>query len=234
MLLRAPIRPLLIAIAGATLALATASCSNNEDAYKATPAYSGRKPNIPPVPALPTTPIKVGDTYTVYGAGHQLRSQIHSAEVAGKEITITGYIVRSNIGEAPACAAHAGGKADPPDCKDIPIPTFWIADNKGDTKGQTIQVLGWAHNFSTVFDAMAKYKNVKDTPKEMFKDDEWQVDVPYPLPAAGAKVKVTGKYAYTFTKSATGMVSDPVNGVLSYTHMETIEPPTAPAAFATK
>jgi hypothetical protein len=211
----------------------SAGCNNNEEAYKATPAYSGRKPNLPPVPSLPTTPINVGDAYTIYGAGHQLRSEIHSAEVTSKDISIVGYITRTNLADAPDCAIHAVGKQDPDGCK-APIPTFWISDTKGDTKGQAIQVLGWARNFSVVYEAVQKYKGLADAPKELVKDEQWSVDVPFPLPAVGAKVKVTGSYGYTFTRASTGMVSDPEMGVMNYKHMETLEPPTAPATLTKK
>ena len=207
---------------------ATAACNSNDDAYKATPAYSGRKPNLPPVPALPTTPINVGDAYTVYGAGHQLRSEIHSSEVTAKDISIVGYITRTNLGDAPECAVHAVGKQDPDGCK-APIPTFWISDTKGDTKGDAkgghaIEVLGWARNFSVVYEAVQKYKGLTEPPKELVKDEQWSVDVPFPLPSVGAKVKVTGTYGFTFGRSSTGMVSDPEMGVLSYKHLETLEP----------
>jgi hypothetical protein len=210
-----------------------AGCNSNEDAYKATPAYSGRKPNLPPVPSLPTTPINVGDAYTVYGAGHQLRSEIHSAEVSGKDISIVGYITRTNLGDAPDCAIHPVGKEDPLTCT-APIPTFWISDTKGDTKGQAMQVLGWARNFAVVYDAVQKYKGLTDPPKTLVNDAQWSVDVPFPLPSVGAKVKVTGTYGYTFPRSSKGMVADPEMGVLSYKHMETLEPPTAPATLTKK
>jgi hypothetical protein len=228
----------LVAVAAVTAAglgtiAFTSGCNNNEDAYKATPAYSGRKPNLPPIPSLPTTPINVGDAYTVYGAGHQLRSEIHSNEVSGKDISIVGYIVRTNLADAPDCAIHPVGKSDAEGCKS-PIPTFWIADTKGDTKGQAIQVLGWARNFAVVYDAVQKYKGLKDPPKELVKDEQWSVDVPFPLPAVGAKVKVTGKYGFSFGRSSTGMVSDPEMGVMTYAHLETLEPPTAPATLVKK
>ena len=60
------------------------------------------------------------------------------------------------------------------------------------------------------------------------------MDVPFPLPAVGAKVKVTGKYGYTFTKSSTGLVSDPNNGVITFSKSEEIEAAPQPAAFGSK
>ena len=223
----------------ATLATGSAAsmlgCGSDTDKpYTATPAWSGRKASMPAVPSLPTTTKKVGDAYTVFGAIHDLKSRIHATEVTAKDINIQGYIVESNIPAAPKCAIHKTGKKDPDDCLDVPIPSFWIADQKGDTKGQKIRVLGWSKNFASVYEAMEKYKNLKDPPKELYKDEVWSVDVPFPLPSVGAKVKITGKYGYTFSKSSTGLVSDPNNGVMTYTSMVVMEPAPEPAAFARK
>jgi hypothetical protein len=226
------------ALAGAVLV--TLGCgSGSDEPYKPAPAWSGRRASIPAVPQLPNTPTKAGDAYTVYGAIHHLNSRIHNTEVTAKDITIQGYIVQTNLEEAPQCAIHKVGKKDPDDCgkelpQGIPIPSFWIADNKGDTKGPMIRVLGWAKNFASVYEAMEKYKNLKDPPKELYKDEVWMVDVPFPLPAVGAKVKVTGKYGYTFTKSSTGLVSDPKSGVLTFGSILYLEPSPEPAAFAKK
>jgi hypothetical protein len=223
-----------VACAIALLApIASIACGSGADEpYKPTPAWSGRKPSLPSVPSLSTQAKKVGDAYTIFGAIHDLKSRIHSAEITAKDVNIQGYIVQSNIPEAPKCAIHKTGKKDPDDCTDVPIPSFWIADNKGDNKGQMIRVLGWAKNFASVYEAMEKYKNLKDPPKELYKDDVWSVDVPFPLPAVGAKVKVTGKYGYTFSKSTTGLVSDPNNGVMTYSSMQVLDATGAePAAF---
>jgi hypothetical protein len=230
------------------LALAVApafGCGGDDEPYKATPSFSGKRANLPAVPQLPTNPIKVGDSYTVYGAIHHLKSRIHSAEVTQKDISITGYIVDSNIPTAPTCAVHPTGKKDPDGCV-TDIPTFWVADNKGDKAGQKIRVMGWASNFANVYDAMQKYQNLKDPPKHpaspdqagkpgfLVMDELWAVDIPFPLPAVGAKVKVTGRYGVIFGKSSAGLVSDPASGVMTYGIVETLEPPTEPAAFAKK
>jgi hypothetical protein len=227
------------------VALSSVSCGDENDKYKPQPAYSGAKASLPPVPQLPTNPIRVGDSYSVYGAIHQLRSRYHSAEVTSKDISITGYIVESNIPTAPACAVHPTGKKDPDDCK-TEIPTFTISDTKGDKSGQKIRVMGWASNFANVYDAMQKYKDLKEPPKPppqpdqagkpgyMVQDELWAVLIPYPLPAVGAKVKVTGKYGVIFGKSSAGIVSDPTSGVMTYGTIETLEPPTEPAKFAKK
>jgi hypothetical protein len=231
------------AAAAAFVPLLALGCSSGSDEpYKATPAWSGRKATLPAVPTLPTNPVRVGDSYTIFGAIHHLHSRIHNAEVTQKDISITGYIVDSNIPRAPKCAVHKTGKKDPDDCVDIPIPDFHIADVKADPKTldkKMIRVLGWAKNFATIFDAMDKYKGKSSKecptdPKQIVKDDMLSVDVPCPLPAVGAKVKVTGKYGYTFTKMTSGIVSDPNTGVMTYGKVETIEDAPDPAAFAKK
>lgn len=210
----------------------TVGCGNADEPYKATPAWSGRKPSLPPVPQLPTNPIKSGDAFTIFGARHHLQSRIHDKEVTSKDISIVGYIVKENVADAPECAIHKSGKADPENCK-AEIPSFWIADAKGENKVM-IRVLGWAKNYATVYEAMEKYKGLKEAPKELYKDEVWSIDVPYPLPAVGAKVKITGKYGTTFSKSSTGIVSDPMNGVLTFAKIEYLEPPSSPLVFNKK
>jgi len=223
----------LVGVSVIAAAVSVGCSSNADEPYKPTPAWSGRKPSLPPVPSLPNTPIKSADGYTVYGAIHQLRSSIHAADVAGKDVTIVGYIVDSNIAAAPKCAVHKTGKKDPDDCK-TDIPSFTIADNKGDAKGPQIKVMGWASNFANVFEAMEKYKNLKAPPtdKEVYKDELWAVDVPFPLPAVGAKVKVTGRYGFNFSKSSSGIASDPLNGIVTYSKIDVLEEAPEKAAFA--
>jgi hypothetical protein len=216
------------------------SCGSNDEPYKPAPVWSGRKPGLPAPPTLNSAPIKVGDAYTIAGAAHQLRSRYHDKEVTAKPITIQGYIVEENISTAPACAIHKTGKADKEDCV-AEIPSFWIADEKGAGKDKPrIRVMGWAKNFATVFDAMEKYKTlkeVKDPAKDLVKDEMWGTTVPFPLPATGAKIKITAKYGYTFAKSSTGLVSDPTWGVITYegdSKIEIVEPAPSPVAFANK
>ena len=218
----------------------TVSCGSGDEPYKPAPAWSGRAPSLPTPPAINQAPVKVGDSYTIAGASHHLRSRMHSVEVTKNSISITGYIVEESFSQAPSCAIHKVGKKDPDDCPPagsppIEIPSFWIADTKAAGKdAPRIRVLGWAKNIATVYEAMEKYnklKEIKDPTKDYFKDDIWSVDVPYPIPAVGAKVKVTGKYGFTFSKSSTGLVSDPVNGVITYEKVEVIEPAPEKAAF---
>lgn len=226
--------PVALLLAGATSVLGCGS--GNEEPYKPAPAWSGRKASIPAPPSMPAQPLKAADAYTVYGAVHHMRSRIHGAEVTGKEISIVGYIVESNIETAPECAVHKTGKKDPDDCINVPIPAFTIADTKDapkkeDLKTARIRVMGWASNFANVFEALEKYKNLKEPPKELYKDELWAVDVPFPLPAVGAKVKVTGKYGVNFAKSSLGIAADPLNGIMTYSKIEYLEPSPAPAAL---
>lgn len=217
--------------------------SGSDEPYKPAPEWSGRKPNLPAPPALNNAPIKVGEAYTVAGASHHLRSLVHEKDVTKANITIQGYIVEENISDAPGCAIHKLGKKDPDDCPaagqpPIEIPSFYIADEKGAGKDKPrIRVLGWAKNFATVYEAMEKYKHlkeVKDPEKDLLKDEVWSVSVPYPLPAVGAKVKVTGKFGFVFSKASTGLVSDPINGVMTYEKMEVVEPAPDKVAFKNK
>jgi hypothetical protein len=223
-----------------TVSLLAIGCGSGDEPYKPAPAWSGRAPSLPTPPQINSAPVKVGDAYTIAGASHHLRSRMHSTEVTKNSISITGYIVEDSFTNAPSCAIHKVGKKDPDDCPPagsppIEIPSFWIADTKAAGKdAPRIRVLGFAKNVATVYEAMEKYnklKEIKDPAKDLFKDDIWSVDVPFPIPAVGAKVKVTGKYGFTFSKSSTGLVSDPVNGVITYEKVEVIEPAPEKAAF---
>jgi hypothetical protein len=205
----------------APLAVGAGCGGNNDEPYKPQPAWSGKKASIPAPPSLPTTPIKVGDAFTVYGAQHHLRSLIHNKEITANAISITGYIVDSNIMRAPECAIHDTGKKDPDSCVDIPIPSFWIADNKGDMKGPKIRVLGWARNFAVVWHAMwelSKSKDGKDKDGKdlVVNDDILNVPMPFPIPNVGAKVKLTNVHFGVSYRGGSDMVSDPQNGVITY------------------
>ena len=185
---------------------------------------------------MPTTPIKNGDgSYTIYGAIHQLRSLLHAKDVTAPPISITGYIIDSNVGRAPKCAIHKTGKADPADCN-TEVPSFWISDNKGDMKGPKIRVVGWARNYAVICDAMKAYNKLKpgEQPERARPGRHPQRGrCPTRCPPSGAKVKITG--AYNVAKTVVSdMVSEPSGGVIAMQKMDTIEPAPAPAAFATK
>jgi hypothetical protein len=217
----------------ASVMAAIACNSEPENPYKPQPAWSGRAASLPAPPSLPSTPIKAGaDSFTVYGAVHQLRSLIHSKDVTAQPISITGYIVDSNIPRAPDCAIHKTGKADPEGCSPE-VPSFWIADEKGNAKGIKVRIVGWARNFAVIYDAMVAYKKVKpgDQPKEPVTDDMLNVPLPFPLPSVGAKVKVTGSYNFGKTV-VSDMVSEPIGGVMALQKMDELEPAPEVAQFS--
>ena len=104
---------ILALLAAFPVSLSLWGCGGEEVKYEARPAVAGAKAQLPPVPNVAKKPIKAGDAYTVYGASYYLRSRVHRKEVAGKKINLTGYITKTNLAEAPECAVHKGGKADP-------------------------------------------------------------------------------------------------------------------------
>ncbi len=232
--------------------LAMPACGPKDEPYKAQPAYSGKPVKMPDVPTLPARAVKVGDAYTVWGAVHHLRSRVHDVDVKGKDITIIGYIVKTNLPDAPVCAVHKTGKGDPDGCKP-PIPAFWIADEKGDAKTTikvitlsaarfgvdidekgdaktTIKVMGFASNFAQLYDAIEKYKKAKDG-DPLVQDEFLGQPVPRPVPAADAKVKVTGNYGFAYTRATSGIETDPRFGILTFQKIEYIEPPPTPATL---
>jgi len=59
----------------------------------------------------------------------------------------------------------------------------------------------------------------------------WAVDIPFPLPAVGAKVRVTGRYGAMFTRASTGVVVDDDFGIITVDKVETLSPAARPASF---
>lgn len=229
-----------LAAAIAAALLGAPGCGEKEQPYTPKPSVSGKKPTLPAVPSLPTKAKKEGDAYTIYGATHDLRSRVHAEDVVGKKITIVGYIVKTNYGEkcpdkngpppagvscVPECAIHKTGKADPTECKSTP-PTFSIADSR-DEKKDMIDVMGWASNFAQLYNVMEKIDTApKGKESEVKVDDEfWSVALPVPVPNVGAKVKVTGTYGVTFTRSTGGAAANPKYGILTAEKIEYLEPP---------
>src|SRR6187549_991359 len=201
--------------------LAGIGCGSDEVKYVPHPANSGAKANLPPVANVPKKPIKNGEAYTVWGASYYLRSPVHIKEVSRKKLSITGYIVKTNLGEAPACAVHKGGKADPENCKP-PIPAFWLGDTKEAPETETIKVMGWASNFAQIYDAIAEFDKGKKDAEHL--DTFWGLKTPNPLPAPGAKVTVTGTYSTTFMQASAGAEADPYQGIMSFQEMAVLEP----------
>jgi hypothetical protein len=223
------VAPLFVYAAPFALAALASGCSQTDEAYKAVPAFSGRRASLPAVPTLPTKAIKVGDGYTVYGAMHHLRSRVHNPDVAGKDITITGYIVKTNLPEAPACTVHKTGKGDKEDCK-APVPAFWIADDKGDDKN-AIKVMGWASNRPDL-------RRGSEVPGPQGGEGESNRSRTSSgpsifqtlFPNVGAKVTVNGNFGVSFTK-ATSSVERPSHGILTYAKLTYVEPPAEPGTL---
>jgi hypothetical protein len=201
-------------------------CSEEQVKYEPRPAVSGARASLPAVPNATQKPVKNGDAYTVWGASYYLRSRVHRKEVNGKKISLNGYIVKTNLPEAPECAVHRTGKADPENCKP-PIPAFWIGDAKDAPLSDSIKVMGWASNYAQIYDAIEDYRNLKpdEQPKKLTQDELWGVQIPYPLPAKDAKVTVSGDYSTTFTKSSTGAEANPIMGLLTLDKITYLEPP---------
>ena len=220
------VRAALSLVAAASITCIAAGCGGGDQPYQPKPAPSGKKASLPSVPNLPTKPKKdAAGAYSIWGITHDLRSRVHFEEVNGKKVSVVGYIVKTNLDQAPKCAIHKTGKGDPPDCKS-PIPTFAIADEKGEAKDM-IDVMGWASNYAqlfTIIEAIDKAAAGKE--KEVKLQDEfWAMDLPNPVPNVGAKVKVTGTYGVTFTKATGGAAANPKYGILTAEKIEYLEPP---------
>jgi hypothetical protein len=183
--------------------------------------------SLPPVPTLPDRPERAGDDFTVWGASVALRSRFRRASVTERPITITGYIVRTNLSEAPRCAVHRAGVADPPGCT-APVPAFWIGDTPDAALSDSIKVMGWASNFAQIHDAIRAYAHPGAAAQF---DAFWGIPLPNPLPAARAKVRVSGSYGAMFRRASTGIEADPVMGLLTSDSIETLERAPAPATL---
>lgn len=228
---RSKVLTVLVALGLSAQAIA---CGNDEGAYVPKPAPS-IKANLPPVPAIPQKPIKEGDAYTVWGASYHLRSRVNAPTIAGKDITLVGYIVKTNLPDAPECAVHETGKADPPDCH-APIPAFWVGESKDSPLEDSIKVMGWASNFAQLYDAIKEYqKRAKRPPKdgeaEPIMDEFWGSKIPDPIPVKGAKVSLKGNYSTTFTKATSGTEADPIMGILTLEELTYVEKPTEVATL---
>jgi len=222
----------LVAAPVVLVAFAPGCGGGDKNEYKPKPAYSGKAASLPAVPTLPKKPKKIGDAYTVSGAIHDLRSRVQGPKLLAQEqISIVGYIIKTNLMDAPPCAVHKTGKADGKECEKNPppIPAFWIADDKSSPPNEAIAVMGFASNFAKLFDAIEKYKK-KDV-KEPAKDDTWGAVIPNPIPNKDAKVKVTGKYSTSFTLASQGVEANPLTGIMTYKTLEYLEPPPVPGTL---
>ena len=213
----------LVGLLGLTVAV---GCGADKLEYTPQKDVTDVSANLPAVPNLPKKPMKDGEAYTVWGASYSLRSKVYRNDVDGKTLSITGYIVKTNLADVDPCFVHPQGKADPENCRGAELPTFWIADSKDAKIEDAIQVVGWARNFAVLYDAIEEYDKAERAKKdpEAFNDDVFGVKIPFPLPAAGAKVTVKGTYGPKST-TATGMSSDPLMGIITYTELTYQEAP---------
>ncbi len=169
--------------------------------------------------------MRIGDSYTVAGAVHTLRS-LNQRDLQNR-VSIVGYIVETNLARAPKCALHRTAHADPPGCVSE-IPTFSIADDKAADAQPRIRVMGWASSFANVYEAYLAYQQPHASPLQ---DALWATDLPNPLPAVGAKVKLTGRYATSFTRSSNAVVRDEQMGIFTVERTDVLEPAAASARF---
>jgi len=148
---------------------------------------------------------------------------------------------------APKCAVHKRGKADEPGSEpkappgapvdpkapkkdpkadepfekcDSPVPTFWIADTK-EEKTEMVAVMGWASNFAGIWDAIEEYDKATTVEKlkEVKVEDSFGKLIPNPLPAVGAKVKITGTYGVGWS----GGAAEPKFGIMGVQTIEILE-----------
>jgi hypothetical protein len=213
------------ALSTIVLSTALAGCSKEEAKYEPLPAVSEVSAKLPDVPTVPEKPVKDGDAYTVWGASYYQRNRVHEKEVLDQKVSIVGYVTRTNFDAAPECAVHDTGKADPEDCKP-PIPTFWIGDSKDAPENEQMKVMGFASNFANIYHAIEEFDKAKEDEPAVVSDATWGIEIPNPLPTRGAKVKISGTYSTSFTMASSGIVADPIMGVLTYGKLEYIEKPT--------
>lgn len=196
-----------------------ASCEPDVARYEPRPGNDVTV-NLPAVPERVLQPIRAGNAYTVWGASYFLRSARHRAEISRERVRIEGYIVKTNLADAPRCAIHSAALGTKSGCPQQ-VPSFWIADNPGASADSSIKVMGWASSFAEVYDAIRAFDSRKND--EPYVDGLWEVNLPNPLPAVGAKVSVTGTFGTTFYKDSSGAEADLRMGLLTYSSMHVVE-----------
>jgi tetratricopeptide (TPR) repeat protein len=187
------------------------------------PEQLSAKLTLPPVPQIPPLPRRDGEHYTVWGASLALRLASHHGRTFDQPISVTGWIGHTNIAEAPRCALHRPGVADPEGCS-APVPAFWLCDSLDDARTDCLQVMGWASNYAQIWGASLQYRKPDAEP---YVDSYWGTEIPQPLPQRGAQVVVNGRYGITFTMSSTGLAADPIMGNLTYKKLQWLVPPPA-------
>lgn len=159
---------------------------------------------------------------TVARARFLLRHPARSHEVEGQSLELVGYVIGTNLLEAPPCSFHARGVSDPEGCPLVALPAFWLADSATTPLLESTRVVGWASNYAQIHDA-AK------TTTDVF-DSNWRRPLPRPLPAPGAKVKVLGRFGSSI-RTETGVESDSYGGIILSSSVETLERAPTPEAI---
>jgi len=201
----------------AALPLVTVPSANTDDPAAESSAPAPSTTGLPPVPRLAKRPIKVGGAYTVWGASYSLRHVALHDSIDGQTIEVRGVIGKTNLMDAPRCAVHPPGIADPPGCQSS-LPEFWLCDDRNDPLDDCIQVMGWASNYAQLYKAIGSCALDPPTPVV---DGYFGVEIACPIPAAGAQVVVTGTYATTFTGASNGTAADPIMGILTSKSIDT-------------
>jgi hypothetical protein len=215
------------------VAVAHASTSTSVAAVTTCPPYATHAaptatPDLPAVATLSTAPLKIGDAFTVRGAVHALNARERDPRL-DQPITIVGVIVDTNLARAPKCAVHKTGRADPPNCV-AEIPAFTLADD-ADAHSPRVRALGWASNFANVYEAFLLYRGHATAPARLYQDELWAGDIPFPLPAPGARVRVTGRYGANFMRGSNGLITDADFGIITVDKVEMLERAPTPATF---
>ena len=189
------------------------------------PAAAEPSEGLPPVPELPQRPLREGQAYTVWGASYSLRHPALTDSVRGQRIQVRGVVGRTNLLDAPKCAARPPGVAVPAGCV-APIPVLWLCDSADDAPVDCIRVMGWASTYSQIYKAI---RSCAQDPPAPVLDDYWGQEISCPVPAAGAVVTVTGTYQTTFDGAPGGTAVDPIMGIITSQTIETHQPSPTPA-----
>ncbi len=192
------------------------AASESSHRYRPRSAWSGPKPQLPPVLKWVEPPVLRDGKYTVWGASYSLRHRALRHAVNDQRIQIQGVIGKTNLADAPKCAVHRPGVADPDFCH-APLPTFWVCDKANDKPEDCIRVMGWASNFAQIYGALTERQKAPDAE---YLDAFWGTPHPNPIPAAGARVTITGNYGQAFTRATLGAVRDQVMGLMTYEKLE--------------
>lgn len=145
-----------------------------------------------------------------------------------KPISITGYVIATNLPDAPKCAVHGPKEFDPEDCYP-PVPLFWLGNTRNATREGSIQVVGWASGFAQVVGAIDQYSTAGAS--STYVDVYWGKPIPNPIPAVGAWVTVVGIYGVTTNFPMRGVDTNAGMGILTYSNMTTAQPSQSPAVL---